>query len=340
MISDRQEVQQSQVELTNQQKERRLTLDEVMPSNAQFEAYRQNKSIGLPTKVQQDIIKVAFEEIIGSDDFQTTKSAQKKIHLLNVTVAGSNTADITALANLVFRTTTAGRGAPVARELYRIAMDNGDSDAAFSYANILCKGSGGTARNVAEGMKILSQLASKGHVYAQFSLASMLAREESGYKKAIELYELAGRGGISDAWTEIGRMYRGGIGVEQDNEMAFQYFKKGADAKNAQSIFMMGVYYSSGLATKDGKTNEEKAFKYFMSAASQGLPEAQYNVGYRYFRGIGTEQNYGLAVAYWKMAAAQGFRVAQMNLARMYNDGLGIEQNISLAKRYYKLAAN
>ena len=84
-------------------------------------------------------------------------------------------------------------------------MDNGNSNAAFSYANILYKGSGGTARDVAEGMKIFSQLASNGHVHAQFSLASMLAREENGYKKAIELYELAGRGGISNAWTEIGK---------------------------------------------------------------------------------------------------------------------------------------
>jgi len=85
-------------------------------------------------------------------------------------------------------------------------MDNGDSNAAFSYANILCKGSGGTARNVADGMKILSQLASNGHVYAQFSLASMLAREKNDYIKAIELYESAGHGGISNAWTEIGKM--------------------------------------------------------------------------------------------------------------------------------------
>ena len=43
-----------------------------------------------------------------------------------------------------------------------------------------------------------------------------------------------------------------------------------------------------------------------------GLPEAQYNVGDRYFRGVGTKQNYGLATEYWKMAAAQGFRIAQV----------------------------
>ena len=33
---------------------------------------------------------------------------------------------------------------------------------------------------------------------------------------------------------------------------------------------MMGVYYSNGLATNDGKIDEEKAFKCFVSAASKG----------------------------------------------------------------------
>jgi TPR repeat protein len=115
----------------------------------------------------------------------------------------------------------------------------------------------------------LTDLARKGHPYAQMNLAAIVMRtKQDGGKAAVQLYELAGRGGLDQAWTELGRMYRAGLGVAQDHDKAMEYFRKGAQSGNPQCNFMLGVYYS----TPQGETaaDQAAAFKHFQKAAIRG----------------------------------------------------------------------
>lgn len=70
------------------------------------------------------------------------------------------------------------------------------------------------------------------------------------------------------------------------------------------------------------------------------MPEAQYNVGLRYFTGNGVEQNFVNAAEFYQMAAAQGFPLAESNLARMYYEGRGVKPNIEKAEQLWRKLAD
>lgn len=213
-------------------------------------------------------------------------------------------------------------------------MENGDDRGAFSYANMIYRGYNGTLKNEQEGIKIMSSLAQKGHPYAQMNLAAILMRSGEQVNSAIKLYELAGKAGLDNAYTELGRMHRLGYGVHQDHAKAIEYFKKGAQSNNPQCHFMLGVYYSSGLGTSDKAPDQKKAFKHFQKAAIKGLPEAQYNVGQRFLKGHGCDENAYNAAEFFRMAASQGFQLAQVNLAGMYSEGRGVKTDFDEARSW------
>lgn len=231
-------------------------------------------------------------------------------------------------------------GAPLALELYKLGMENGDDRGAFSYANMIYRGYGGTPKNEEEGIKVMSQLAQKGHPYAQMNLAAIIMRTQPDQvESAIKLYELAGQAGLDKAYSELGRMYRLGYGVHQDHKKAIDYFKKGAQTGNPQCNFMLGVYCSSGLGNDERKPDQEKAFKHFQKAAVKGMAEAQYNVGLRFLKGHGVEANSFNAAEFFRMAALQGFQLAQINLAGMYSEGRGVKSDLDEARNWLQKAA-
>jgi len=137
-------------------------------------------------------------------------------------------------------------------------------------------GYGGTTKDVERGIQILTDLARKGHPYAQMNLAAIVMRtKKDGGKTAVQLYELAGKGGLATAWTELGRMYRTGLGVAQDHGKAMEYFQKGAQAGNPQCNFMLGVYHSTPQG-EETTADQAAAFKYFQKAAIKGTSLISY----------------------------------------------------------------
>ena len=180
-------------------------------------------------------------------------------------VSDNQVSELIELGNIVVRTSR--YGTRIAYELYRAAMDNGDDRGAYSFGSMAYKGYG-VPKDEDTGIKILSDLARKGHPHAQMNLASILMRTQPNQiSAAIKLYELAGKGGIDTAFVELGKMYRIGYGVHQDHKKAMDYFQRGAQKGNAQCMFMLGVYYSSNQV---GKEDQKKAFKHFQKAAMRG----------------------------------------------------------------------
>ncbi|KAG9295416.1 hypothetical protein G9A89_013445 [Geosiphon pyriformis] len=306
-----------------------LSYEDILPSEEQFQAAFKQKFMKVPLETQKEIIKLTFDKIVMSQDPETRKNSEERVFEL----AGSNLQEIKSLGDLVLKTSKGG--ALVSLALYKIAMENGDDNAGFNYANMLIQGFKGIPKNTDEGESILTNLARKGHPYAQINLASILINSKRDYESARQLYELAAQGGQAAAWTELGKMYRMGTGIQQNHKKALECFEKGAAGGNRESIFMLGVYASTVYPTLDNKPDQELAFKHFEAAAQKGLPEAQYNVGERYVKGKGVEKNISRAAEYWKMAAFQGFQLAQANLGRMYHEGHGVKQDLNLAKEYY-----
>ena len=65
--------------------------------------------------------------------------------------------------------------------------------------------------------------------------------------------------------------------------------------------------------------------------------EAQYWIGYMYFLGLGTEQNYEIAADYFLKSAKQGYKNAYHMLYLMYKNGLYFEKNKDIEQMYYNL---
>jgi uncharacterized protein len=76
-----------------------------------------------------------------------------------------------------------------------------------------------------------------------------------------------------------------------------------------------------------------------IAQAKAGDPKAQYTLGYNYYNGKGTAQDFAQAAVWWRKSADQGYAYAQNNLGVLYNTGKGVPQSFSEAYFWQNLAA-
>ncbi|MCX6539829.1 MAG: tetratricopeptide repeat protein, partial [Acidobacteria bacterium] len=86
-------------------------------------------------------------------------------------------------------------------------------------------------------------------------------------------------------------------------------------------------------------TQEDQAVKELRHKAELGDAEAQNNLGFRYYNGVGVPQDYGQAVAWFRRAAEQGDATAQFALGVMCEAGQGVPKNDAQAVAWYRKAA-
>lgn len=72
--------------------------------------------------------------------------------------------------------------------------------------------------------------------------------------------------------------------------------------------------------------------------AKTGAPDAQFELGKRYYLGLGVEKNYIEAINWFQKSAAQEHPRGQNALGLMYQNGFGVEQNYSKAIELYQKA--
>ena len=83
----------------------------------------------------------------------------------------------------------------------------------------------------------------------------------------------------------------------------------------------------------------EVMFERKLSAAKAGDIEAQYDLGYRYEKGRGTEQDDEQAVLWYLRAAEQGLDKAEYKLGLCYLDGTGIAKDEAQGMSWLEKAA-
>ena len=92
-----------------------------------------------------------------------------------------------------------------------------------------------------------------------------------------------------------------------------------ADEGNVRA--MIGLGYMSLSAGDKARFKPEKAFELFSQAAEKGDPEAMFELGKLYEKGIGTEQDVARALALYQKAADLGFADAINDLGFLYYQG-------------------
>jgi TPR repeat protein len=99
---------------------------------------------------------------------------------------------------------------------------------------------------------------------------------------------------------------------------------------------MLGESFSKG----DGVAKDDsEAAKWFLTAAEQGHPEAQYRLSRCYYYGTGVPKNEAEAVKWMLKSANQGNVVAQGDLGVFYMDGKVVPKDYVEAYAFLNLAA-
>ena len=122
---------------------------------------------------------------------------------------------------------------------------------------------------------------------------------------------------------------------------SYEYFKKKADKDNdADAQYAIGCAYEFGKLGLE--KNEETAFQYYQKAADGGHKDAQCLIGIVYDFGKWRKEKDGAkALEYYQKAAGGGDAYAQSRLGDAYEDGMfGLEVDEVAAFEYYKKAAD
>nr|XP_056712774.1 protein sel-1 homolog 2 [Euleptes europaea] len=120
-------------------------------------------------------------------------------------------------------------------------------------------------------------------------------------------------------------------------QKAFYYFLKAASTGDANGVAFLGKMYLEGSTAVP--QDNFTAWRYFRIAADKGNPVGLWGLGLLYFRGGVVQVNYTEAFKYFQKAAEKGLSSAQLQLGVMYLTGLGVRKNYKLAFRYFYLAS-
>ncbi|MBJ6724387.1 tetratricopeptide repeat protein [Geomesophilobacter sediminis] len=115
-----------------------------------------------------------------------------------------------------------------------------------------------------------------------------------------------------------------------------QNIRTAATNGDPASQFQLGVAYDRGVETKQ---DLQEAAKWYRAAAEQGYAEAQNSLGSLYQAGEGVPKDYQLARMWYQKAADQGNVSAKNSLAYLYDLGLGVSTSPKTAARLYREAA-
>jgi TPR repeat protein len=148
---------------------------------------------------------------------------------------------------------------------------------------------------------------------------------EQDFDVAREWYEKAAAGGSPRAYFNLARMYALGMGVEKDCDKAVEYWRKPAEQGDPIAQVNIGSLYMDGFECIPKDVDE--GVRWYRLAAEQGDPLAQHSMGALYALGQGVEQSYEKALEWYEKAAAQGHERAIQALEglKTMQGGLGAE---------------
>ena len=136
--------------------------------------------------------------------------------------------------------------------------------------------------------------------------------------EGFRLLQKAADMGFKDACHELGVCYYYGEGTEQDFNAAARWWAEAAASGNLDSMSNLGLYYTR----HNNKKLNEKGIKLLKTAAEQGQPEAQCNLGVAYWQGQGIKKDVEKGLKWLEKAAEQKLPNALFGLGLYYKEKL------------------
>ena len=252
---------------------------------------------------------------------------------------------------------------------FRQAAEQGLVCAQTALAELLLQGGHGLAAAPEQALSWFQTAAGQQDTDAQAALAEMyllgehIARNPA---KARRLAEQAARRNHPKALRLLGDIYRYGLSVAVNADMADDYYRHAADQGDMaayQKLLASGALDRSAdydrlkqaaLQRQEAEQIYQRAFachyglgqaqdyaeaaRLYLEAAGHGHSRAQTNLGMMYYNGQGMAADSAQAAHWFEAAAGQGDTVAQYNLACLYYHGEGVPRDAAAACRWLQSA--
>ncbi len=151
----------------------------------------------------------------------------------------------------------------------------------------------------------------------------------------VDIYKELGNRGYSTALYELGLLYYNGeFWLPSDYSVSMDYHQQAAALGNADALFELYVYYSTGIGTK---IDNNTALEYCKKAADAGQDRACYNLGAFYATGNGVPQDMEESVKWYEKGSVLGNVRSTETLGLMYRYGEGVPKDEAKADAYEKL---
>ena len=237
-----------------------------------------------------------------------------------------------------------GRGVkqnlPEALKWYRKSARQGFSPAIHNLAVCYEKGLG-TPKDIPEAMRWYRFAASQGDTDSQLLLSVHYNdKGKPWYSKAkcLKWCRVAAERGNVDA-----QLYLALLLLNQDVKEAVKWCNKAADNGNEEAERLLQALQEQGLdltlSDSESQSNSEDFSDSDSIKIDETAPEAQYQLGLRYFSGDKIKQDFNKAISCFYRAAEQGHGLAQYCLGFCYDTALGVEYNRTEAAKWYRKAA-
>ena len=179
----------------------------------------------------------------------------------------------------------------IADELLYKAFEMGANDATFAYAKSLTRWFNKKC-NYAEALKIYTDLAMNGNLEAYYILGESYLRGNftvKDYNLAFTWFKRGANLGHSLCMYKLSECYRYEIGVNQDDKEYIKWLKKSAHSGCDLACYELSFSYLYGYGVDIDK---ELAFHYCLMAANMGNDNAMFKLGnYFYSLGVGVKQD-------------------------------------------------
>ena len=252
---------------------------------------------------------------------------------------------------------------------FRHAAEQGLVSAQTALAELLLQGGHGLEAAPEQALHWFQTASELQDSDAQAALAEMYLfgkHIERNPAKARQLAEQAARRNHAKALRLLGDIYRYGLSVAADADMAAVYYRRAADQGDMAAHQKLLAAGALGRSADYGRLKQaalqrqaaehiyQRAFachyglgqvqdyaeaaRLYLEAAGHGHGKAQTNLGMMYYNGQGMAADSAQAAHWFEAAAKQGDTVAQYNLACLHYHGEGVPRDAAAACRWLQNA--
>jgi len=200
---------------------------------------------------------------------------------------------------------------------------------------------GKDSREHAMALKYFEMAAQKEHESARASLGLLLLKwgKPPGDKaRGLRLLQQAAKAEKPRAYQFLSSAYHEGMGVAKDEQKAFHWNLKAAQAKNSgyETLGNLALFYYQGRGVEK---NMREGLKWSLKAAHHGNVGAMLDLGARYLRGEFGAVDIQKGVYWTRLAAGFNNPAAQSHLSLCYALGVGVTRDVVEALKWATLAA-